>query len=101
MFQRENGHCDVSALEGTLGLWVRKTRQFPHFLSDTQRKQLDSLGFTWTDIEKVRSDRQWDQQLEKLMAYKAEYGHTRVPQRWEQDKVLGRWVMTQRKYYHQ
>jgi len=65
-------------------------------LSESQRKELDSLGFIWTDGHTTWADRLWNEKLERLKAYKVEHGHTRVPIRWDQDKTLGAWVSKQR-----
>ncbi|MEZ5482880.1 MAG: Helicase associated domain protein [Porticoccaceae bacterium] len=49
-------------------------------------------------VEHVSDFRQeiFKNSFEKLVAYKARFGHTRVPARWEEDVPLGRWVERQR-----
>jgi hypothetical protein len=47
--------------------------------------QLTALGFVW-DLHQA----EWEAQLTRLAAYKAEYGDCNVPQGWAEDKPLGR-----------
>ena len=39
---------------------------------------------------------QWNEMLERLVAYKAKHGHCLVPKRYAEDPRLGTWVETQR-----
>lgn len=48
--------------------------------------------------KKVHTE-QWNEMLERLKAYKAQYGDTLVPKRFAQDPRLGTWVETQRVQY--
>jgi hypothetical protein len=41
----------------------------------------------------------WDQMFAKLLKYREIHGDCNVPQRWDEDKELGRWVNTQRIHY--
>jgi hypothetical protein len=41
----------------------------------------------------------WESMFEKLKAYKQKYGHCLVPNRYEEDRSLGSWVSTQRRYF--
>jgi hypothetical protein len=41
-------------------------------------------------------DKRWNMQYEKLVELKRKTGHCMVPQSYEQDKSLGKWVSTQR-----
>lgn len=43
------------------------------------------------------SEKQWDQMLERLKAYKKTHGHCLVPRRYSLDPKLGSWVHSQRK----
>ena len=41
----------------------------------------------------------WESMFEKLKAYKQKYGNCLVPNRYEEDRSLGSWVSTQRRYF--
>jgi hypothetical protein len=92
-----------------LGKWVNTQRKF--------KKKLDrgepSLGMTAARAAKLESmgfdtnrghyeaqweaRRSWEEQLERLAAYKAAHGDCNVPHDWAEDPLLGRWVSTQRR----
>jgi hypothetical protein len=57
---------------------------------------LDALGFVWV---KNRLDKQWNEKFERLEQYKQEHGDYLVPQPYEEDPSLGRWVQKQRMEY--
>jgi hypothetical protein len=42
------------------------------------------------------ADKQWNKQYEKLVEFKRKNGNCRVPQKYEEDASLGRWVIKQR-----
>ena len=46
--------------------------------------------------EENQHDKKWNEMFEKLNAYKHENGDCLVPQRYNKDKALGLWVMSQR-----
>jgi hypothetical protein len=58
-------------------------------------KKLDEIGFQW----RVREGNVWEDMFEKLTAFRDQYGHCNVPQRWDEDRELGRWVNTQRIHF--
>ncbi len=69
-------------------------------LSEERIKALDSIDFIWdasnrNSTSKPDDDR-WLTMLEKLENFKNENGHCLVPQMYEKDKSLGRWVNDQR-----
>jgi hypothetical protein len=41
----------------------------------------------------------WELMVQRLILFKQEYSHTKVPNRWEKDPALGSWVSTQRRQY--
>jgi Helicase associated domain len=41
----------------------------------------------------------WEMMFEKLKAYKQKHGNCLVPNRYEEDRSLGSWVSTQRRYF--
>jgi len=118
-FHAEHGHClvpfhrekgkkgEVDTLY-SLSRWVRsqRTAHREKRLNKARKKKLDELGFAWK-IDKKRSidkkssaelslhQRQWEDKLGRLVAFKARTGHTRVPRSYE-DRELGNWVRHQR-----
>lgn len=87
-----------------LGEWTAKQRQ-KHTqgrLSAARQELLNSVSFVYR-INKfikrkstAREDKKWWEQLEKLMQFLLEHGHTLVPFAYTGDKSLGRWVNEQR-----
>uniref|UniRef100_A0A7S4RDW9 Helicase-associated domain-containing protein n=1 Tax=Ditylum brightwellii TaxID=49249 RepID=A0A7S4RDW9_9STRA len=79
-------------------------------LSLDRIKHLESIGFEWKEekrkFEKKSGEHQterysqreenWNNMLERLCAYKAEFGDCYVPQHYPQDPQLGIWVMSVR-----
>jgi hypothetical protein len=64
---------------------------------------LNEIGFAWNDDgahNKNHEDKRWHLQHEKLLKYKRKNGHCMVSKKYEQDKSLGNWVHTQRKYHN-
>jgi Helicase associated domain len=41
----------------------------------------------------------WESMFEKLKAYKQKHGNCLVPNRYKEDRSLGSWVSTQRRYF--
>ncbi len=63
-------------------------------LSNDRIKRLEDIDFAWDPFEV-----QWEEMLEVLKEYKAEFGDCNVPYGWLKNKQLGAWVTTQRGYY--
>ena len=55
-------------------------------------QRLKTLGFRWEPF----ADK-WDEMYEALSRFHREFGHTRVPQKWKQNRSLGHWVAVQRR----
>ena len=98
-YKREHGDCLVPKQynkDKALGLWVtrQRTERKANRLEAERKAKLDSIGFVW----EVRPDPddQWNEMFEKLKAYKHKHGDCLVPQRYNKDRALGLWVMTQR-----
>lgn len=98
-YKEKYGHCNVPQRSDDypdLATWVRTQRiamreKRPSLLGN-RKERLEELGFTWAVYEKEP----WDEMLEKLKAYKSKYGDCNVPQKWKENRKLGRWVNTQR-----
>mmetsp|Transcript_54429 Transcript_54429/g.80794 ORF Transcript_54429/g.80794 Transcript_54429/m.80794 type:complete len:383 (-) Transcript_54429:390-1538(-) len=83
--------------------WVLEQRRQNLFLTTNRSSnltqdhvdRLNSIGFTW--LCRIRSD--WDSKYRELLEYKAEFGNCCVPQHYQRNKHLGKWVAKQREQY--
>jgi hypothetical protein len=102
-FKRKNGNCVVPKRykeDLVLGMWVSRQRKSHsnNKIRLDRKELLDEIGFVW----KVRigyTDEIWPQQYEKLVEFKRKYGHCIVPQGYEIDTYLGKWVSYQRQMH--
>lgn len=91
-----------------LGIWVCNQRLFyqykekdtelgsrrGRYLKDERMKKLNEIGFVWD-----RNNRVWNDKYNMLKEYKKKYGDCLVPQDYEENPKLGRWVVNQRVQY--
>ena len=95
-YRERFGHCRVPQEwkeNRTLAKWVstQRVRRKRRQLSAERIALLDKVGFDWTVLSMS-----WHDRLEELRAYKAHYGHTRVPARWKENQPLASWAVEQR-----
>ena len=104
-FQERFGHTRVPRRwreDPALGQWTSTQRRANrrNQLKPERKAQLESLGFEWHSIEALASATIYpgprDQRVRELAAFKARFGHTRVPVRWKEDPGLGEWAAMQR-----
>lgn len=100
------GDCNVptndnGGNEKRLFLWLGKQRLRKSLLSEDQRTKLDKLGLIWEDANKEKQDYKWNELYDCLKEFREEHGNCRVPQRWDENPALGRWVARQRILYRQ
>jgi hypothetical protein len=79
-----------------LGGWVvtqRYDRRKGH-LSEDKIRRLEEIGFDWNPNQALIP--RWERMFAHLQAFKAENGDCRVPQAYEKNGRLGRWVLRQR-----
>lgn len=96
-FRKKYGHARVPwrwKPNPQLGQWVSRTRLEQHELTEAQVELLNKTDFDWHIIHK--NPVPWNEMFERLVAFKRNYGHTRVPLRWEKDRKLGKWVSRMR-----
>jgi len=77
-----------------LANWVRTQRNL-HSKKELLRDRvlrLQSIGFVWCFNKQVL----WESMFQLLKEYKAQYGNTLVPKRYDKNPQLGNWVNTQR-----
>lgn len=63
--------------------------------------KLNDMGFNWNVNSRETDDDKFLDMIDKLINFKNEFGHTRVPVKWEDDPKLGRWVELLRKTFRQ
>jgi len=79
-----------------LSKWVdwQKNSYKKKKLSSERIKLLESAGFEWDSHHTY-----WQKMYEKLTQFKKEHHHCHVPQEFQQDPQLGKWVNIQRQTY--
>lgn len=100
-FKDAHGHINVPyAYQGdrSLGEWVKDVRRGHLKVTMDQRKVLNSHGFIWETRHNKR-EREWYAILGRLRNFTEQFGHCRVPAKFEQDSPLSEWVRTQRREY--
>jgi hypothetical protein len=89
-YKQRYGNCNVPTKwkhDPSLANWVCTQRLSRKQLSNAQRKALDSLNFDWNPHETA-----WNEQYQKIIAYKQRFGHCRVPESWKEDPSLAAWI---------
>ena len=97
-YKKEHGDClvpDRWRENKRLAAWVnsQRTQKNKGELDAEKIKKLDELGFVWNALEQL-----WEDRFQELVSYKKEHGDCLVPQSWKENKPLGSWVKTQRKF---
>jgi len=112
-YKKRFGHCNVPCHGGqnpALGHWVSNQRSFRNkgLLSRERIDRLNGIGFRWLGRfnlnsppqifqEQVKAlDQLWESGFSKLLLFKKEHGHCRVPSNDSRDYGLFRWVGRQR-----
>eukprot|EP00587_Corethron_hystrix_P005296 CAMPEP_0113316728 /NCGR_PEP_ID=MMETSP0010_2-20120614/11897_1 /TAXON_ID=216773 ORGANISM="Corethron hystrix, Strain 308" /NCGR_SAMPLE_ID=MMETSP0010_2 /ASSEMBLY_ACC=CAM_ASM_000155 /LENGTH=478 /DNA_ID=CAMNT_0000173521 /DNA_START=143 /DNA_END=1579 /DNA_ORIENTATION=- /assembly_acc=CAM_ASM_000155 len=110
-YKKAHSHVNVPETDPILGGFVHAARyNYSKFMkgekayiNEYKIKQLTELGFVFQPGKRVNFDRSkfksWDERFKELIEYKKRYGHTRVPQHFHDNKVLGAWVKKQRTQY--
>nr|WP_262918082.1 helicase associated domain-containing protein [Pontibacter sp. E15-1] len=96
-FYKEFGHSSVPSrwhATPTLAAWVYRIKLNRKQLTSRQVKLLNDIHFDWTLIKKNAIP--WTAMYERLLAFRKEHGHTRVPVKWPEDPKLGKWVSRMR-----
>lgn len=114
-FHAVHGHCRVSRHAGSnksLGEWIKSQRKYrrEQKLTTAQEAKLNSIGFEWSSAAPVAAihgtaaglepaNEIWEDRFIELVAFAAEFGHTRVPKEWPVNTRLASWVSSQRTYF--
>ncbi len=96
-YHKREGHCRVPQkfkLDGLrLGGWIMHIRQKKIAVSEAQKLQLDSLGFSWDPLTE-----KWEEAFFALKKLREITGHCRIKQNFETEGIkLGKWVSFQRR----
>ena len=104
-YKRKHGHTNVplSHSDTKLAIWVRNQRhQFRHLLhgrrSTMTRDRYEKLCAIDFDFGTPFREA-WDRRCQELIAFKKKHGHCNVPQLWDENPALSRWVALQRLCY--
>jgi len=108
-FKEEFGHCNVpqkNADNLSLGEWCNKMRsaykkiqmgmKASHNLSQGRIERLEEIGFQWQGVD---YDEVFEKHCRELIAFKEEFGHCNVPQRYADNPSLGQWCSHMRSAY--
>jgi hypothetical protein len=93
-FQRQKGHCNVSAKDNsTLASWLVRQRQLKRRASLPRDKdeRLRGLGVVWDTKESV-----WEEKFSALQRFKLKHGHCNVSFAKQKDRALYVWLINQR-----
>jgi superfamily II DNA or RNA helicase len=94
-FKAEFGHCEAPRDWNDIkfATWVRSQRgdYTKKVISQDRINRLEKLGFKWNIRHSI-----WDHNYNKLVSYKNQHAHCRVPYSYTHDPDLGRWVVLQR-----
>jgi hypothetical protein len=115
-FKQKHGHfnipCDCGNENGKLGIWAinrridyRAYKRTNGQKGDPERmKRLESIGLVddlATGYEKGVPQEFWYNMYSQLLEFKQKHGHVKVPQQYNENKKLGRWVNTWRSNYRE
>ncbi|CAB9500500.1 Helicase associated domain [Seminavis robusta] len=100
VYKQMYGNCDVPygyKRDPVLGKWISHLRenQDQPLMSPERKAALNAIGFTWNPLEK-----RWNDMYAKLKAYHEQFGTTKVPTHYKEDRTLGKWVKRQRENYN-
>ncbi|MDB8542794.1 Helicase associated domain protein, partial [Turicibacter sanguinis] len=94
-----NGHSNAPKRcteNKALGYWVGTQRKAykEGSLPEDKIELLNELNFDWNSLET-----HWNQMYQQLKEFFIENNHCNVPDRYTENKILGTWVINQRKAY--
>ncbi|WP_114778487.1 helicase associated domain-containing protein [Botryobacter ruber] len=96
-FKTRSGHTRVPfqwAPNPHLSRWVYRLRRQKQELSTQKVELLNKIGFDWSLNRRIIVP--WQTMFYRLLEFKQEHGHTRVPVKWSKDPKLGKWVSRMR-----
>ena len=96
-YKKKYGHCNVPAgwpQYKSLARWVAYHRNAKKrgVVREERIRRLDRLGFEWTPLVTI-----WNKRFTELADYHERFGNCNVPQEWDENLQVGRWVAAQRR----
>ena len=82
--------------------YIRRRSGFSSILTTERIDRLERIGFEWQKFSpktRISHEARWNERVKELESYRKKYGHTHVPQEYEDNPRLGNWVMNQRTFY--
>ncbi|MFZ4596312.1 MAG: helicase associated domain-containing protein, partial [Verrucomicrobiaceae bacterium] len=97
-YKEAHGNCNVPSEwseNAQLGHWVNHQRGYLKRgdMESERKRRLDEIGFDW---RLAGGQQEWTTRYEQLKAYKAQFGHCKVPVNWSENPSLGVWARNQR-----
>jgi hypothetical protein len=92
-FRKAFGHTRVPSQwepNPRLAAWAYRTRRDKQELTSQKVELLDGIGFDWALHHKTVVP--WGVMYGRLVAFRQQQGHTRVPVKWKEDPKLGKWA---------
>lgn len=99
-YHKQHGNCQVPSkykINQELGRWVEVQRLEEKKLPDWKKDKLNSLGFQWSGDIKDKQQKRWYEMYTKLEKFYERFGHSSVPEYWEEDHKLAIWIGYQRR----
>jgi hypothetical protein len=115
-FKQKHGHVKVPQQydeNKKLGLWVRERRRNYREYKRSNRKKgdpeqmkcLEKIGMvddiSTEDAKRCSKNSRWNDMFNLLLEFKQKHGHVKVPQQYDENPKLGRWVMHNRSSYRE
>ena len=103
-FANENGHCHVLDQKTPLAEWaiVQRVLQAEGSLDSEREEKLLSVGFPFETEEERKErfeQRDFEERLQRLIAYRERFGDCFVPTSFTEDRELAHFVADQRRQY--
>jgi hypothetical protein len=99
VLQHGHSHVTVDPDYDALRDWLTRQIINKSLLTEEQFRKLDSVNVDWEMV--VSRDHRWEVMYQRLRNFYYNHGHSRVPQKWHEDKQLALWVQVQRRMYTQ
>ncbi len=82
-----------------LGRWLEVLRvsERQEKLEPWKKEMLTKAGVLWSSQMKDQESERWTDMYKRLVNFVAKYGHANVPENWENDIELAKWVVAQRR----
>jgi uncharacterized membrane protein YjdF len=94
-----HSHVPLDSEYEALRDWLTRQIINKSLLTEEQFQKLDSVNVDWEMV--VSRDHRWEVMYQRLRNFYYNHGHSRVPQKWHEDKQLALWVQVQRRMFTQ